>query len=328
MQTPERSLRPARLDDFFLTISSLPVGVYHFTVEYSGDPARAEVTSPIFTLTVTADIVEASGVGVQYPKFYPVTDGYRDTLGIRGTRLESLSAAFRISGPTGATVRTATLPAAAGPYSYAWNGRGADGKVLPAGRYKVVQTLEDAFGTKKNVTSYVALRHNKLVTKTAYVTKDGSAISAQGTEGDGSVTVSPTDGYAKLVAGSGRASAGWEFSIPAAVVYNSVAIEVHARAGFSAPPTQLGVQNFATCPRTSEWEASCFERWATVGDASASKRWYATSGSSSNVYRSGQYVRGLVMVNFGTVYVYQARAKVVYQVLDGADGWGHVVVGR
>ena len=93
--------------------------------------------------------------------------------------------------------------------------------------------------------------------------------------------------------------------------------EVHAKAGFSAPPTQLGVQNFVTCPRTSEWDASCFERWAMVGNASASNRWYATSGSSSNVYRSGQYVRGLIMVNFGTVYVYEARAKVVYQVLDG-----------
>jgi hypothetical protein len=34
------------------------------------------------------------------------------------------------------------------------------------------------------------------------------------------------------------------------------------------------------------------------------------------------------MVDFGTVYVYEARAKVVYQVLEGGVTVGRVVVAR
>lgn len=318
--------RPA--DDYLLVFNSLPVGVYHYTVRYTGDPHRAAVTSPIFTLTVIADVAEASGVGVQYGTFYPIVDGYRDAVGVKGTRLEPLSVGIRVFGSTGATVRTASLSMAAGAYSYPWNGRDAGGALLPAGKYRIVQTLTDGFGTKATVTSYVTLSHGKLVTKTAYVTADGAAITVQGSGGGGAVTLSTAGGYAKLVAGSGWASVGWEFVIPGAVAYTSVAIEVNAKAGFSAPPTQLGIQNFETCPRTSDWSASCFERWATVGDATVSQRWYSTSGSSSIAYRAGRYVRGLVMVDFGTVYVYEARAKVVYQVLEGGVTVGRVVVAR
>lgn len=318
--------RPA--DDYFLTYGSLPVGEYHFTVRYTGDPHRAAVTSPIFTLTVTPDTIEASGVGVQYATFYPIVDGYRDTVGIKGTRLEPASVGIRVFSPAGSTVRIASLPTAAGAYSYPWNGRDAAGALLPAGRYRIVQTLTDGFGTKSSVTSYVTLSHGKLVTKTAYVTRDGPAVAAQGSGGGGAVTLSTAGGFAKLVAGSGWASVGWEFAIPGAVVYKSVAIEVYAKAGFSAPPTQLGIQNFQTCPRTSDWNASCFDRWVAVGDAAVSQRWYATSGSSSAAYRAGQFVRGLLMVDFGTVYVYEARAKVVYQVLEGGVTVGRAVVRR
>jgi hypothetical protein len=142
------------------------------------------------------------------------------------------------------------------------------------------------------------------------------------------VTTSTSGGYAKIDAGSGWASAGWEFSIPGAFIYKSVAIEVYAKAGFSVPPMALGIQNFEACPRTTDWNASCFERWATVGNAPPSVRWYSTSPSSSAAYRSGLFVRGIVTADFGTVFVYQARAKVVYQVLEGAVVTGRAVVAR
>jgi hypothetical protein len=318
--------RPA--DDYFLRFSSLPPGAHHFTVHYTGDPHRAAVTSPSFTLTVTDDTVEVSGVGLQFTRFYPVSDGYRDTVAIRGTRLESASVAIKVTGPTGGTVRTASLPAGSGAYSYAWNGRTTAGALLPAGRYTVRQTLSDGQGATNVVTSSVVLEHAKLVTKTAYVSRKGSAISVQGRSGDGTVTVSTSGGYTKLTASSGWSSVGWEFLIPGAVIYNSVSVEINARAGFSVPPSQLGIQNFNACPRGPEWDTSCFERWTNVGVAGGSQRWYATSGSSSGVYRAGQYVRGLIVVDFGTVHVYEARAKVVYQVLDGALSVGRVVVAR
>jgi hypothetical protein len=58
----------------------------------------------------------------------------------------------------------------------------------------------------------------------------------------------------------------------------------------------------------------------TVGNSGSTKRWYATSASSSEAYRSGPFVRSIVIVNFGTVYVYSARAKVVYQVWTTPTG--------
>ena len=60
----------------------------------------------------------------------------------------------------------------------------------------------------------------------------------------------------------------------------------------------------------------------------ASLRWSSTSPSSSAAYRSGSYVRGIVTVDYGTVLVYEARAKVVYQVLEGAVSTGRAVVQR
>jgi FlgD Ig-like domain len=313
-------------DDYLLVYSSRPVGTYRYSVRYTGDPERAAATSPVFTLIVSPDAVEVSGIAVQYPKVYPVKDGYRDTLWIRGTRLEPLTVTIRIHDRSGALVRTASFATGTGGYSYTWNGRNAAGTVLPAGQYKVSQTFTDAFSTKKTVTTFVYLSHEKLVTKTAYITRNGSSLSASGSGGGGSVTVSTTGGYAKLVAGSGWADAGWEFYIPGAVVYKSVAIEINAKAGLSAPPTSLGIQDFQRCPRTSEWNEACFDRWVAVGDRAMSQRWYATPGSSSSAYRSGHYVRGLIAVEYGTVYVYKARATVVYQAFE--DTWGRMVAQR
>ena len=306
---------------------TLPAGTFTLTASYTGD-AHYAPSSNVQTLVVAANVVEAEGVGVQYSTFYPVVDGYRDSVAIKGSRFEAASVAIRILGPTGTTVRTATIASASGTYSYLWNGRNAAGALLPAGRYTAVQTLTDSQGAKETVTSLVRLSHGRLVTKTAYVTRDGSAISAKGSSGGGSVTTSTSGGYAKIDAGSGWASAGWEFSIPAAFIYKSVAIEVYAKAGWSAPPIALGTQNFQSCPRTTDWNETCFERWVALGNSPPSVRWYSTSPSSSAAYRSGRFVRGIITADYGAVFVYEARAKVVYQVLEGDVVTGRVVVAR
>ena len=307
--------RPA--DDPHLRIATLPVGVHQFTVTYLGDPTRAPATSPAYELTVVADIVEASGVGPQYTTFYPVRDTYRDTVALKGNRAEPISVGIRVLSPTGALVRRYVVARGTGAYSVVWNGRNSAGTILAAGTYKVVQTLTDAFGTKKAVTSNVTLSRKKLVQYTKYVTKYGSALTARGSASGGSVTVSSTGGYAKLAAGSGWAIGGWEFYIPAATVYNSVSVQVYSKARLSAPPTYIGIQNFASCPRVGgTWFDTCFTRWASVGNAANSLAWYGTSGTASSAYRSGRYVRGIVVVEYGTVYVYKARARIVYQVLE------------
>lgn len=296
-------------------VSSFTAGTHTLRASYTGDGHYASSTK-VEALVISPDTVHASNVGIDLAQFYPVIDGYRDTLNVRGTRNEPASVSIRISGPSGATVRTAAFGLGTGAYAFKWDGRDAKGVLLPASSYAIVQTLTDSASTKKTVTSYVFLSGKKLVTKTAYVTRDGSAVTAKGSGSGGTVTVSTSGHYVKLVGGTGWASAGWEFSIPAAVVYKSVAVEINAQAGFSVPPSQVGVQNFGLCPRTSDWEVSCFDRWTNVGDPARSKRWYSTAASASTAYRSSKYVRGIISVDYGTVYVYQARAKVVYQVFE------------
>jgi len=49
------------------------------------------------SVTVTPDVgVSASGVGVSASTFYPVKDGYRDAVSIRGTLLEPATVAIKI----------------------------------------------------------------------------------------------------------------------------------------------------------------------------------------------------------------------------------------
>ncbi len=300
-----------------LVLATLPVGTHRFIVSYSGDETHSPATSPVFELQVVPDSVDATGVGLEYGTFYPVKDGYRDTVAIKGSRAEPIAVSIRVYDPKGKRVRSASVANGTGKYSYRWNGRNSAGTILAAGTYKVVQKLTDSHGTSRSVTSYVKLSKKKLVTYTRNVTKLGSALSAKGKGGTGSVKVSTGGGYALLKAGSGYALAGWEFKIPSATVYSSVAFKVYSKARFSAPTTQIAIQNFSTCPRTTgSWSDACFSRWKGIGNSTGSLKWYTTSKATSSSYRSGRYMRGMIAVPYGTVYVYKARATVVYKLLE------------
>ena len=67
---------------------------------------------------------------------------------------------------------------ASGAYAYAWTGRDSSGAVLPEGKYKIVQSLNDGYTTKA-VTSYVQLSRKHLIWHSAAVIKKGSAISSR-----------------------------------------------------------------------------------------------------------------------------------------------------
>ena len=304
------------VDDPALSLGPLPAGVRHYVAEYSGDADHAPATSPVFTLTVVADTVEATGVGLQYTTFYPPTDSYRDTVAVRGVRAEPISVGIRIYGPTGSLVRSATVARASGAYAYAWNGRNSGGTILANGKYKVVQTLTDEAGTKRVVTTYVNLSNKKLVTYSTYVTKLGSSLSAKGSGSGGSVVTSTSAGYAKLNPGSaGWALAGWEF-VPAFGDGLQVGDIPGVREGPRQRPTHLhrdaGLHDAA--PVRAPGTTPCFDRYRAIGNASGALAWYQT-GSTSAANRSGRYVRGLVDAGYGSTYVYKARVKVVYAIL-------------
>ena len=300
------------------TIPPMAAGTHQFLVSYLGTADYAASTKT-FDVVVTNDVAEATGLGTNYTTFYPYKDGYRDTVTIRGNRLEPLSVWIRIYSPTGSLVKSVTLARAAGPYGYVWNGRTSSGALRSAGKYKIVQVLADAAGARKSFTSYVTLSHKKLVTKTVYVTKLGSSITVKGDSGTGSIVISTSGGYAKLTGHypGGWVGVGYQFTLPSAPVYKSIAFQVYSKGPLNTQPSAIGLQNFINCPYSSsgDWYAGCFDHWKNIGSTSSSPVWYSTSGSVT-ANRYGRTVRGLVSVNAFTQTIYKARVKVVYGVLQ------------
>jgi hypothetical protein len=298
------------------TLPPMSAGSHAFLVTYGGN-SDYEPSSKTFNVVVTSDVVEATSVGRNYATFYPVKDSYRDTLTLKGIRVEPLSVSIRIHSPTGRLVKSTTLARAAGTYGYAWNGRTSAGSLLAAGKYKIVQVLVDAAGTSKTFTSDVTISHKKIVLKTAYITKLGSSVSAKGDPSTGSIAISTSGGYARLTGKSpnGWVGVGYQFTLPSAPVYKSIAFQVYAKGPRGVPPALIGLQNFATCAYTSPggWYESCFDRWRAIGNWTAA--WFSASGSAT-INRHGRTVRGLVSVQAFTYTIYKARIKVVYGVLQ------------
>ena len=177
----------------------------------------------------------------------------------------------------------------------------------------MVQTLTDAAGMKRGVTSYVTLSKRKLVFKTSYVTKLATSYSAKATSGGGSVTTSSA-GYLKVTAGSaptGWARVGWQFRLPSAVYYRSMAFQVDAIAPASTGENLIGLEDFRSCSLASaNWNETCFGGWKSI--RSASRVWHTANGAAYN--RSGRYVRGTLVAHGQSLKLYRVRVKVVYGV--------------
>ncbi|HEY8438889.1 MAG TPA: LamG-like jellyroll fold domain-containing protein, partial [Candidatus Limnocylindrales bacterium] len=185
-----------------LVISSPTVGAHTYTAEYPGDAFYQASTSTALPVTIAPDTVDAASVTVAYAVFYPYKDGYRDTDAIKGNRIEPLSVSIRVYNANNGLVKSVSLARAAGAYAYAWNGRTSSGTMLAAGKYRIVQTLTDAFGTKKAFTSYATISSKRLVSHSTYVTRYGYPPTATGQGGTGRGYYSSTGKYLKLVAGS------------------------------------------------------------------------------------------------------------------------------
>lgn len=286
-------------------IADLNAGTYHYTASYSGNTTTAGSASAVLEVIVAPDTVDVVEVGISYGTFYPVRDHYRDTLRIAGSRQEDIAVTIRIYDAHNKRVKLVAKALASGRYTYDWNGRTAAGAILPAGKYRIVQAFVDGAGTATSRTSYVNLSHKKLVAKTVTLTKKGSAVAAySGNAAHAGATL-------RLRAGSTAAVAGWQFKIPAAVTYKSLAFRARAAAHFAVPSSLIAMQNFNLC---SVWDVGCFDRAKTIGSSSGAAKWYGTTASPT-AHRNGRIARGLAGVAVGTIYVYSVQLKVTYTVL-------------
>ncbi len=295
-------------------IPSIPAGSYEYTATYSGNALVAGSVSAPFNITIDPDPVDATGVGRDLAKFYPMKDGYRDVLTLSGKRLEPIAVTIRIFNAADHRVALISRSLGTGTYHATWSGRTSSGDVLPAGRYRIVQKLTDAAGTTKNYTAYTTLSRKVLVTRTAYITKAGNKLTAAGHHGNGSIRVS-SSGYALLQAKKlyDWAGAGYQFKVPDAVIYKKITFQVSSDAARSVPPNEVAMQNFKSCPqKTGAWDLGCFDHFRPVASGYG-RRWSSSHGNPATD-RKGRTVRGMISINFGTAHVYSARVKVVYQV--------------
>ncbi len=76
---------------------------------------------------------------VQYARFYPRKDDYRDTNLISGTTLVPATVTIRIYNSGGTRIKSFLLGAQEGAYSVVWNGRKKDSSLFPQGTYTVKQ---------------------------------------------------------------------------------------------------------------------------------------------------------------------------------------------
>ena len=85
-------------------------------------------------VTITADTsVKTSSLAVQYSRFYPKNDGYRDTDKISGKTLEPATVTIRIYTSGGTRIKTFSLGTKNGTYSATWTGRRKRWLAVPAG---------------------------------------------------------------------------------------------------------------------------------------------------------------------------------------------------
>jgi hypothetical protein len=199
-------------------------------VSYAGDASFAATGTASTAPSVVANTARASGVGLSATTFSPIVDGWRDTVTARGTRLEPLSVAITVKDPQGNVVRTHTFGTAAGPYAWAWNGRRSDGSALPAGRYTIVQSLNDPYGSHPRVvrTSSVVLSLREITWSTTTITAAPGPRCFGFSSGDGvgSYSCSSTVPLRLAAAAGHWPGVGYEFRLPAATAYRSIRVEV------------------------------------------------------------------------------------------------------
>ena len=248
------------------------------------------------TKTVVVNTVSASGVGVSGSTIYPYKDAWRDTVTISGTRLEPLSVTIKIYSPSGKLLSTRTRTNGTGAYSSTWTGRTSSGKMLPAGKYRVVQTLSDPSNKPKALTkswtSYVTLSTKRMYwySKTLYVSPGPRHFAAPGDktiQDQFSTTKTGPLYFSNPTTAPAWLAAGYQFTLPSASTYRSLSFQVKGSwTGTTAPEIGLIPWN------GGDWKTAMYSvtrARKAIGTSTAS--YYAQTLTNLTGIRSGRYVR-------------------------------------
>jgi hypothetical protein len=273
-----------------VSVTWLTTGIKRVSVSYAGDASFAPSGTASAAPKVVANTARATGLGVTETTFYPLVDGWRDTVTARGTRLEPLSVSISVKNASGSVVRTFTVRTAFGPYAWAWNGRTSSGTVLPAGVYAITQTLADPYGSHPRAvkTSKVTLSLRKITWSTVTVTARPGPRCFQFTSGDG--VGAYTCGSTKALSLTGSAGhwpgVGYQFTLPTGIGYRSIRVEVLGTFSGGRPTVGLHVWSLGTT-----WGQLYRPGWRRTTISPTAKAWSGVTFTRPGAYVSGRSVR-------------------------------------
>ncbi len=144
----------------------VPDGTYRVELVTSAPDGKTGAASRTVVVDRTAPVMS----GVSAPTaFYPVRDGYKDTMTASVNLNEGASLSLKVYNSAGTRIRTVTGGSfAAGKASIVWDGKTASGSIAPAGTYKYEFVATDAASNTRTTSRYsVTVSAKKLVLKYA-----------------------------------------------------------------------------------------------------------------------------------------------------------------
>ena len=275
-------------------------------------PSSAAPVSSAPQPDASADAAPAAAIGtefaVQYARFYPRKDDYRDTDTISGTTLVPATVTIRIYTSGGTRIKSFLLGAQEGAYSVVWNGRRKDGSLFPQGTYTVKQYVT-AEGTAETATHTIVLSHKRvywyLGSQTRYADSGalffaGDGIVAQYT--DGMRAISLMGGYVE----GGYAMGRYTFTLPSAHVYASLRVSIYGTGATNGDghethdPGYAGIRNFET--GEVEWIREVGYEWA----------WYSSSVAGEDHVTSDRKAQAWALAGEGAILNYE-KVKLTYK---------------
>jgi hypothetical protein len=276
-----------------VTVTWTTPGVKSVDVSYAGDGSFAAPGTATAAPSVIANRARATDVGVSAVTFYPIADGWRDAVTARGTRLEPLSVTITVKNVLGGVVRTFAVPRGAGLYAWAWNGRRSNGTALPAGRYAIVQTLTDPYGsrTRTVATSNVTISLRKISWSRVVVVPGPGPRCFQFSTGDGVGAYScGSTGSVRIAGGAGGwPGVGYQFRLPPASGYRSIRIELLGT--FVGRRPTVGFHDWTL---GSAWGQLYRPGWPRTAIAPTATRWSGVTVEDLGSFISGRSVRAYV----------------------------------
>jgi hypothetical protein len=273
-----------------ITVTWPTAGRKSVSVSYAGDASFAASGTASASPMVVANTARATGLGVTETTFYPLVDGWRDTVTARGTRLEPLSVSISVKNANGSIVRTFTARTASGPYTWAWNGRTSSGSVLPAGVYTITQRLADPYGSHPSAVKVakVTLSLRKLTWSTVTVTARPGPRCFQFTSGDGVGAYScGSSGALGLTGSAGHwPGVGYQFQLPSADAYRSIRVEVIGAFSGGRPTVGFHVWSLG-----STWGQLYRPGWGRTAISPTARAWSGVTFTNPGAYISGRSIR-------------------------------------